>query len=392
MTTIFPVQQSKRSAIVDIVRGFALVGVLFANFTSYIEQIIPSSILSSISTPFDILISNFNSVFIEWKFMTIFSMLFGYGFGLIIESLEKKNINPNSFFIRRMFWLFIIGILHTLFWWGDVLHFYAISGIFLLAFRKSSKQTIFISSIFLMFIVTPFISFLFQGHPSYFTDQNMQLLYTDYKNGDILDVFKSNINFYYKAFVLSGSDLHDISETLGRFLFGYFLMCSKLFESVVNKKRIFRNVSFVTGPIMVVYFCIRWFSMQDLINIEKTYWEPLIKIGIISTSFFYVSILVILFINNSNSKIFFALQALGKMTLTNYLLVSATCISILYGIGFGQYEYFSLHIMWVSAFVLLLLEIIFSTYWLNIFRYGPTEWIWRQLTYKNTIPLRKENK
>src|SRR5437868_856763 len=98
MTDATPVQPDERTAIVDIIRGFALAGVLIANFTSYNEQNLPSHIFNSISTPVDKALFNFNAIFFEWKFMTLFSILFGYGFGLIITSLEKKNINPNPFF------------------------------------------------------------------------------------------------------------------------------------------------------------------------------------------------------------------------------------------------------------------------------------------------------
>src|SRR6478752_279187 len=107
MTKASPIQQNDRVVIVDIIRGFALAGVLIANFTGYNYQNLPSSVFDTISSPLDKALINFNAVFFEWKFYTTFSILFGYGFGLILTSLEKKNINPNPFFIRRMFWLFL---------------------------------------------------------------------------------------------------------------------------------------------------------------------------------------------------------------------------------------------------------------------------------------------
>ena len=101
----------------DVIRGFALVGVLMANFTSYVDQQVPEPILSSISSSFDRFLISFNAVFLEWKFITLFSILFGYGFGLILESLEKKNINPDLFFIRGLFLgVDVEAILLTEFW------------------------------------------------------------------------------------------------------------------------------------------------------------------------------------------------------------------------------------------------------------------------------------
>src|ERR1051325_3304734 len=163
MTTASPIQQSDRVVIVDIIRGFALIGVLIANFTGYNYENLPSSVFDAISSPLDKALNNFNTVFFEWKFYTLFSILFGYGFGLILSSLEKKNINPNPFFLRRMFWLFVFGFIHTLFWWADVLHIYAIAGVFLLGFRKLSTRTILICSLLGMFIIPPFISYVFRN-------------------------------------------------------------------------------------------------------------------------------------------------------------------------------------------------------------------------------------
>ena len=203
MTTASPIQQNDRVVIVDIIRGFTLAGVLIANFTGYNYQNLPSGVFDAISSPLDKALVNFNTVFFEWKFYTAFSILFGYGFGLILSSLEKKNINPNFFFIRRMFWLFMMGVIHTLFWWADVLHLYAISGVFLLGFRKLSTSNILICSLLCMFIIPPFVSFLFRNEHSDFTDENLKLLYSQYVNGNIMDVFKANINLYYKAFILN---------------------------------------------------------------------------------------------------------------------------------------------------------------------------------------------
>lgn len=108
-TNATPVEQKERAIIIDTLRGFALVGVLIANFTSFTDQQVPSDILNSNSSPLDLTLMHINTVFFEWKFMTLFSILFGYGFGLLMTSVEKKNINTTSFFIKRMFWLFFIG-------------------------------------------------------------------------------------------------------------------------------------------------------------------------------------------------------------------------------------------------------------------------------------------
>lgn len=391
MTTAYPVQQNERVVIVDIIRGFALSGVLIANFTGYNYQNLPSNVFDAIASPLDKALIHFNAVFFEWKFYTTFSILFGYGFGLILTSLEKKNINPNTFFLRRMLWLFLFGVIHTLFWWGDVLHLYAVAGILLLGLKKLSTRNILICSILCMFILPPIISYLFRYEQDGFTDENMQQLYHQYVNGNIIDVFKANMDLYYKAWILNPGtgELKEITEVLGRFLFGYFLLRINLFESIENKKALFKKVLFITAPFMIAYFIIRWLAIQGTISTDHIYWSTLMKLGIMSTLCFYASSLVVLFIKFGRTKFFIALQALGKMTLTNYLLVSAILVTLLYGIGFGQLGKLTMHTVWICAFVWFMIEIAFSIFWLKRFRYGPAEWIWRQLTYNKRIQLRK---
>lgn len=389
VTNATPIELKERAIIVDTLRGFALVGVLFANFTSFTDQQVPSDILKSISSPLDLTLMHINTVFFEWKFMTLFSILFGYGFGLLLTSVEKKNINPNSFFIKRMFWLFLIGFIHTSFWWFDVLHLYAICGVLLLLFRKASSKTILISSILFMFVVPFCFSLAMRNQPDTFNDADWQNVYEQFKHGNLIDVFRTNLIGYYKLFIVSASDVRDIIETLGRFLFGYYLLRIKLFESIESKKNLFTKVLFISSPFAIAYIIIKWLAVTDTMNLSSAYWEPFIKIGIISTTSFYSSIIVLAFISFGQNILFKTFQALGKMTLTNYLLVSAINIILLYGIGFGKLGELPMHTIWLLAFVWLIIEIVISSYWLRIFRYGPVEWIWRQLNYWKKLPLRK---
>lgn len=390
MTVTLPIAQKDRATIVDVIRGFALIGVLIANFTSYVDQQTPEPILNSISSSLDIFLISFNSVFLEWKFMTLFSILFGYGFGLILESLEKKKIKPNFFFVKRMFWLFIFGVIHSIFWWGDVLNLYAMSGVLLLLFKNKSNKTILSCAILLMIFLPALISYLLRNQPETFTEGDIQGLYNQYKQGTLFEVFKFNIYFYYRMFVVSGSNLHDIIETLGRFLFGYFLFRIKFFHLVETKKSIFNKVALYTAPLMVAYFIYKWLLMNGTIHVNHYIFSPLLSIGVLSTTTFYVSILVIAYISFGMNNFFTALQALGTMTLTNYLMVSAFLIILLYGFGFNKLGELSIHTIWLYAFVWLFVEVMFSVYWLKLFRYGPTEWIWRQLTYWKRLQLRAQ--
>jgi uncharacterized protein len=389
MTSTLPTAEKDRNIIVDVIRGFALIGVLIVNFASNINEQTPETILKASKSSFDSTLVQICDVFFEWKFMTLFSMLFGYGFGLILQSLDRKNINPNLFFFKRMFWLFIFGCIHTLFWWGDVLHLYAISGIILLTFRNNSNKSVFLFSILFLFVVPILISYLLRNQPETFTDENIRLLYSKYKNGNIIDVFKANISFYYKTFLISGSDLHDIFETTGRFMLGYYFLRLNLFQFVETKITLFKKSALVSAPLMIAYFTILLMTRNEILHTEKYLLNFTLSIGIISTSIFYVSLLVLAYLHFGMNKFFAALQSLGKMTLTNYLLISTILIILLYGLGFGKLGEISILNIWIYALLWIFIEIIFSVYWLKKFRYGPVEWIWRQLTHGKQLPLKK---
>ena len=80
--------------------------------------------------------------------------------------------------------------------------------------------------------------------------------------------------------------------------------------------------------------------------------------------------------------------AVGRMALTNYLMHSLVMTTIFYGYGFGLYG--QVPRIWQMAFVAAMLgfQLWFSTYWLERYRFGPAEWLWRSLTYLRLQPLR----
>jgi uncharacterized protein len=140
LTTSIPIPQKERVVIVDVLRGFALFGVLMRNFNGMLMNDVPKTIIQFISTPFDYFLDAFHSIFIQNKFMTLFSILFGYGFGVIMERVKQKNLNTTYFFLRRMFWLFLFGCIHLAFWAENILHVYALPEYFYYCSAKNRKK------------------------------------------------------------------------------------------------------------------------------------------------------------------------------------------------------------------------------------------------------------
>ena len=119
-----PTNKSNRIEVVDALRGFALLGVLYANIPFGGDPPIVSAYDETIHFLYNFLISK--------KFISIFSMLFGFGFFIQFSRAKEKGINFNSYFLKRMGLLFLIGCLHSFVLWnGDIIMSYAFGGVFL---------------------------------------------------------------------------------------------------------------------------------------------------------------------------------------------------------------------------------------------------------------------
>ena len=134
-----PTLRNERIQSLDILRGFALLGILLINIQLFglpNASFSNPSVMGELSAS-DYIFYYFVNVFGELKFMTIFSILFGAGILLFINRLNDKGFDGSKFHIRRMMWLLLFGMLHAyLIWFGDILVAYAIVGLIAVLLRK----------------------------------------------------------------------------------------------------------------------------------------------------------------------------------------------------------------------------------------------------------------
>jgi uncharacterized protein len=306
-----------------------------------------------------------------------------------MERAARKNLNTTSFFLRRMFWLFVFGCIHLAIWAEDILHVYAIAGVFLLLFRKKTDRSIFIWSLIFMFVF-PFAVRIYQQcmscSPNY--DLLTKTFYHTIKYSSIKDVAIVNYTTYPKLWIYTFVELRDGCETLGRFLFGYFILRKQILVRVNEYKWLIEktwNISFFG---MLTYIALSLLSNFHILTAQLLIY-PLLRLGTFATALFYATSIIRLFEANRINKLMKGLSYLGRMTLTNYLMETLVYIIIFYNLGFGLLGEWSLNTIWIASFLLYFLQIIFSRWWLSKFIYGPAEWIWRQLTYQKRFQLKK---
>jgi len=129
------INKNERIQYLDILRGFALCGILFVNMPSFLGDR-PNAMMGEVDQAIRLVFD----LFIQTKFYTLFSVLFGAGFYLFIQRLQQKGL-PKTIFARRLGILLVIGLVHLCIWQGDILHTYAFTGFILLLFVKVKPIT-----------------------------------------------------------------------------------------------------------------------------------------------------------------------------------------------------------------------------------------------------------
>jgi len=403
MTINQPIEPKQRIEILDMLRGFALLGIIFMNmgiFSGYVFM------------PFEDLkqIINFQSdeklyalleIIVTGKFYTLFSILFAVGFYIQISKHIEDSTDFLKTYRRRLCILFAIGLLHSLIWYGDILFTYAIFGFILILFRNvSSKNLIRWSLFFLLFpllidlSLLPFSKALVSVGPEstnsvahiQYPDMTAEAVISTFQNGSIADLFFLNIHnlvWKYLSYIPSGGYF----KFLGIFLLGYYLASVDFFTKKI-KSTLWLG-SFVIGILSTISARLIGGSFYHFPSTPANILFKLLSItGQIFLCIFYVTSIFKIIQTTTGKKALKYLIPVGRMALSNYIFQTLTMIIIFYNFGFNWFGKIGLMPTMGIAILILITQVILSNLWLKHFRFGPLEWIWRSLTYKKRIIIR----
>jgi uncharacterized protein len=404
METFEPIEPRQRVEILDILRGFALLGIIFNNiqylsgyaFTPFdtLRQIVNFPLNEKLHDVLDIIITA--------KFYTLFSFLFATGFYI---QLSRHAHDSNEFlktYRRRLFILLILGTFHSLIWFGDILFSYAIIGFLLIPFRAVKPRKILIWAISMLIfpyvldiVLWPFFqSSTAAGiqtvapvvHASY-PDLSPDAVIHTFQHGSLADVFLLNFHnlvWKYLGYFPSGQYF----TLFGIFLLGFYLASTGFFTHT-SKPVVLLLASLCIGLLatfsarMLHGSLYRWPPTP-----QNALYKFLLLTGQLGLCIFYITLLYSIFETNIGKRILKLLIPMGRMALSNYLLQTIIMIIIFYPFGFKLFGKTGLFIPACIAISILVIQIIFSTLWLKRFKFGPFEWLWRSLTYKKWIKMR----
>jgi len=406
MSEVAPVQEQSRIKTLDVLRGLAVLGILAVNaaFFSAPWQTSINPALPPLAVDQNTLWSWFvMHVFFEFKFITMFSLLFGASIYLV--GGERDDKVRGAVLTRRLVWLLVFGLIHALLiWYGDILVTYAITG-FIVMLARSWKPSSLITAGVVLYLLALLIQSLmamllgvvpaakmgeieaqiaavFAVPPEEFA--RMQAAY----QGGVLSGLRENIDTW--LMFLSSGLVTLIIRTAGVMMIGMALFKVGFLSG--NAPKWLYGLLVVLGAAALgaigYQAWLNWqagFDMMHMVSrgsVANGAFSIVVTLG-------YISLLVLL-VKAGARLLTEPLAAVGRMAFTNYITQSLIMTTIFYGgRGFGLWGEVDRPTLWAIVLGVWALQLIWSPLWLMRFQMGPLEWIWRRLSYGKPVAMAK---
>lgn len=411
IAAVTPVSSTERLPAVDVLRGFAVFGILLVNIKYFSTPLYAAmGVLPWWSHPLDRGAAWLISVLAEGKFYILFSFLFGLGMALQMERVEARGGRFGRLYARRLMVLLLIGLGHMfLLWYGDILTTYALVGFLLLLFRRRRNKTLLIWAACLY--VLPVLMFsgcagmvsfakLWPESREAVTREFAQMeaempiasqesiaLYAD---GGVADVFAARVQ-----------DIEDmliaypflVPTVLALFLLGAYAGRCRWLHDLQRLQTALRRTLIWCLPTGLI-ICLGaglvtgghspiWPSWAALAGMAlHAVGSPLLGGG-------YAAAVLLALQSDTWRPAAMHLAAVGRMALSNYLLQTLICTTLFYGYGAGWYGKVGPAAGVALTVAIYALQVVFSRWWLARFHFGPCEWLWRSLTYAKLQPMRR---
>ncbi|MBD0383995.1 DUF418 domain-containing protein [Paenibacillus sedimenti] len=390
-----PVPFNERNIVIDILRGFALLGILLMNLPQFFY---PSWMYGVYSIPSEYTGTDrvgelLIRMFVEGKFFTIFSFLFGLGFFIFMKRAESKALNIKRLYLRRIAALALFGVAHFfLVWTGDILHLYAITGLFLLFFHKRKSKTILIWIVCLVAVWFGLFGLAFITTP----EQAQNSIHEGLQLLPVVDQIFDNLTYakwidYQLNMVAPAVAPFEpifMPAILAMFLIGVFSGQKDWFANLPDKKRSIRKMWFISLAVNLPLLSALAVLLTKQVNFgfrHETVTTVLVQFSGITLSIFYILSFLLLMTNSQWITRLRPIGYVGQMALTNYLSQTIICVAL--AALFHLYRIGTIPAILMSISIYAC-QIVFSTLWMRNFRYGPMEWVWRSFTYLSLQPMR----
>lgn len=414
MQKLTPVSYNERDIFMDVLRGFAILGIFIANLNGFSWYDSKSTASGPFLIPgWDHKMGFLHHMFIEGKFYSIFSLLFGWGLALQFKRAADKGINALPTVKRRLFFMLLLGAVHLLLWPGDIVFFYALLAFILMPLRKLSNKAMIITGTIL--ILAPILLYAAKSHWQWLnapaglmfeagTRVDKMILNTvisddkgiaDYlKQASWWQVLKANISgFFYRYGYLFF--VSRIPKVLGMFLIGYALGRSEFYKNIHRHKK---TLYIIIAAGLIIGLPANFYLARYMTYFMDDYWQLKTNglyqtiayaLGVVPLALVYVAIFMWAFQSNAGKRLLSVFAPVGKMAFSNYIFQTMVGSVLFLGAGLGYIGQVGPFCYTIFGVLVFMVQVMLSHAWLQYFNYGPVEWLWRSATYKHWQPMRK---
>ncbi len=396
------VTPSQRFRLLDVLRGFAILGILLINVHFYSRPIyaVFRGREGSAGT-IDQVIQAATMFLVAEKFFSILSVLFGIGMAILFERALDKEAPFLSLYLRRLVGLFAIGITHALtLYSGDFIGNYAVLGLFLIFFTKARPRTLLVWSAITLLVPCLMTAPRLLSRPvespagqeqqtqearqkkrQEAVERRVQESVQVYGHGTVSEIFRlrsREVVFQYSSLLFVGWKMFSM------FLLGLWCWRTGLVKSIEQRLPFVRAVMWTSLVIGLIGCSL---SLRgELAAADQGSAMQLVafagqELGAPALGIFYMSAITLLYFSGFGSRLLDALAPVGRMAMSNYVFQSIVCTSIFYSYGLGLYDRTTYGENVLIALGVFVLQLIVSHAWLRRFSFGPLEWVLRSFVY-----------
>jgi uncharacterized protein len=390
--TFGPVARADLLVNIDFVRGVALLGILLVNTASFFAPTTVASGLSAFAalSPLDLAVSLFVTVFVAGKFISTFSMLFGYGLSGQVERAHEAGSSPGKFALRRLGVLAAFGLLHgLLLWYGDVLFIYASLGVL---WRTNTPGSLLVIAGVLLGLLVLY-SAVGETFGVVIADNESATRQGDfnpaawqsgeaaaYRDGPYWRTVPYRLGMW--LIIIVAVVLWVWVQIVGMFALGAWMWKKRFFspEQAALRRRVLLVFWPVGLTLAVASLTLHGVALQNSSRVTWAIAGAVGALAVVTLPLGYVSGLALL-AERLPGWLVNTVASAGRMALTVYLseTVVATFLSYHWGLGwFGRVSPWQQAVVAVAVWAGLVLM---SRLWLSVFAQGPMEWLWRKLEY-----------
>ena len=328
-----PAATRPRIAALDVLRGFALCGILLVNvrpiaYSGGFEPRSPGAPLDGFG---------WLSLLLDQRFFPIFSLLFGIGFALLLDSAAHRVARPRLLLLRRLLVLLALGLAHMLLlWFGDILTVYALVGLLVLLPSTWLPRSA-VAGLAAVLLAAALV--IGQGGPSLVP---------------------------------------------GLFLLGSALARYGLVDRIERSTRVPAALGLVFAAAAAPAL---WWQIGSHADPSDPHFGRSMAVAGLLLAGLYICVLLVLLRTPLRPVLQTVFAPLGRMALTNYL--TATLLVLAAARILGQAESWSAATVIGIAAAILIAQWLWSTLWLRRCTQGPLEWLWRWATWGRRPPLRR---